>query len=234
MRNLTAKAVLQNNYLFRGLAEPIIDQLASLAHRREVGKHAIVFAQGDEVDALYGVMSGQIRVSASSTDGREVFLNIMEPGDVFGEISVIDGLPRSASATAMTRSVLIVIPRDPFLRWVKRDGQLAFHLLRLFCERLRLTSEYAEESAFRPKPARLAKRLLTLSSLHGRPCDGGMELRISQSDLGHFLGISRQIVNQYLQSWKREGWVDLRRGRIRVLDPVALERVIDQAKPTRQ
>ena len=229
MDSLTANAVLQRNYLFRGLSESIIGQVAALATRREFGKGSIIFSQGDAVDALYGVASGQVRISSSSADGREIFLNIMEPGDAFGEISVIDGLPRSAGATAIESTVLIVIQREPLLRLLAKEPQLAIHLLQLFCERVRWTSELVEESAFLTAPARLAKRLLSLASLHGRPADSGMELRISQSELAHFLGISRQIVNQHLQDWKGEGWVELARGRIIVLDSVALEGVVTQA-----
>jgi CRP-like cAMP-binding protein len=186
----------------------------------------MIFSQGDAVDALYGVASGQVRISSSSADGREIFLNIMEPGDAFGEISVIDGLPRSASATAIESAVLIVIQREPFLSLVAKEPQLALHLLQLFSERVRWTSELVEESAFLTAPARLAKRLLSLASLHGRPADSGMELRISQSELAHFLGLSRQIVNQRLQEWKAEGWVVLARGRIIVSDSDALQNVV--------
>ncbi len=226
MDSLTATAVLQRNYLFRGLSESIIAQVATLATRREFGKGSIIFSQGDAVDALYGVASGQVRISSSSANGREIFLNIMEPGDAFGEISVIDGLPRSASATAIGSAVLIVIQREPFLSLVAKEPQLALHLLQLFSERVRWTSELVEESAFLTAPARLAKRLLSLASLHGRPADSGMELRISQSELAHFLGISRQIVNQRLQEWKAEGWVELARGRIIVSDSDALQSVV--------
>lgn len=225
MEALTPKAVLKHNFLFRGLSESILDQVAALATRRNVPKGTVIFSQGDDVDSLYGVASGQVRISTSSPDGREIFLNIMEPGDAFGEISVIDGLSRSAGATAVEPTVLIVIQREPFLRLVAKEPQLAIHLLQLFSERVRWTSELVEESAFLPAPARLAKRLISLASRHGRPLGSGTELRISQSELAHFLGISRQIVNQHLQEWKGEGWVELARGRIVVCDSDALEAV---------
>ena len=106
LETLTAKAVLQRNYLFRGLSEPALDRLAALAMRRTYEKGAVVFAQGDDGDALYGVASGRVRISACGSGGQEVFLNIMEPGDTFGEIAVMDGLTRTAAATAFgTRSV---------------------------------------------------------------------------------------------------------------------------------
>ncbi|HEX7081239.1 MAG TPA: Crp/Fnr family transcriptional regulator [Gammaproteobacteria bacterium] len=224
--SLTAAAVLQRNYMFRGLPDRTLDRLAALASRKVYQKGAVIFSQGDEGDALYGVASGRVRISASGAGGREVFLNIMEPGDTFGEIAVMDGLPRTAGATALERTTLVVLKRVDFLSLLERDPQLAIHLLKLLCERLRWTSELVEESAFLSGPARLAKRLLTLAQLHGRPAGGeskdALEMRISQADLAHFLGISRQIVNQHLGEWAKAGWVALGRGRIVIANPAAL------------
>jgi len=203
--------------------------MAALAIRRTYEKGAIVFSQGDEADALYGIASGRVRVSASSADGREIFLNILEPGDTFGEIAVIDGLLRTATVTALDATVLILLQRSPFLRLLAEEPQLATHLLKLFCERLRWTSELVEESAFLTAPARLAKRLLNLAALHGRENEQGTELQLSQSELAHFLAISRQIVNQHLQDWRKQGWVELARARIVVVDTDALRRVVDTA-----
>lgn len=226
---LTARTVLKRNYLFCDLPEDTIDSIATLASRRSYGKNSIVFSQGDAGDALYGVASGRVRISACGPDGREVFLNIMEPGDAFGEIAVVDGRPRTAGAVAIEPTVLIVIRRDDFLAALERSPDLAMHLLQLFCQRLRWTSDLVEESAFLVGPARLAKRLLVLAALHGSPVARGMELALSQAELAHFLGISRQIVNQHLQAWRKAGWVDLARGRIVVTDAAALGAVVDDA-----
>ena len=154
----------------------------------------------------------------------------MEPGDTFGEIAVMDGLPRTAGATALEHTTLIVLKRADFLGLIEREPQLAIHLLKLLCQRLRWTSELVEESAFLSGPARLAKRLLILAELHGRPAssdDGkALEMLISQAELARFLGVSRQIVNQHLGDWAKCGWVKLGRGRIVIEDPAALERVV--------
>ena len=227
----TAKAVLRRNFLFRGLPEELIERVAALAFRRSFGKDEVIFSQGDEGDALYGVVSGRVRISAAGPEGREVFLNIMEPGDTFGEIAVMDGLPRTAAATALDQATLIVIKRQDFLRLLEREPQLAIHLLKLLCERLRWTSELVEESAFLTGPARLAKRLLILASLHGRSVEvGKLELRISQAELARFLGISRQIVNQHLSDWRKQGWVELGRSRIVICNAEALRRVVAETR----
>jgi CRP/FNR family transcriptional regulator, cyclic AMP receptor protein len=232
---LTAKTVLQRNYLFRRLPEPSLDRLADLAVRRIYDKGAIIFTQGDKGDALYGVASGRVRISASGSGGREVFLNIMEPGDTFGEIAVMDGLPRTAGATALEKTALMVIQRTDFLRLLEREPKLAVHLLQLLCQRLRWTSELVEESAFLSGPARLAKRLLVLASLHGRPAAdfAGMELRISQAELARFLGVSRQIVNQHLRDWLKLGWVAMGRSRVVIRDAGALGRFVTEQQAAR-
>lgn len=233
LADMTAQNILRRNYMFRGLAEPTLQRIAALAGRKHYEKGAVIFSQGDTGDALYGVASGRVRISASGAGGQEVFLNIMEPGDTFGEIAVMDGLPRTAGATALERTTLIVLKRADFLGLVEREPQLAIHLLKLLCQRLRWTSELVEESAFLSGPARLAKRLLILAQLHGRPAssDGGeaLEMLISQAELARFLGVSRQIVNQHLGDWAKAGWVKLGRGRIIIDDPAALERIIAEA-----
>ncbi len=224
---LSPKAVLRHNYLFRGLSDATLDGIAALAAKRTYYKGSVIFSQGGEGDALFGVASGRVRISASASGGREVFLNIMEPGDTFGEIAVMDGLPRTANATALDTSTLIAIQRADFLPFLEREPQLAIHLLKLLCERLRWTSELVEESAFLAGPARLAKRLLILASLHGRAARvGHLELRISQAELARFLGISRQIVNQHLSDWRRLGWIELGRTQIVIRNTEALRAMI--------
>ena len=221
----TAMAVLTRNYLFRELPEAALSRIASLALRRVYEKGAIIFSQGDAGDALYGVASGRVRISATGAGGQEVFLSIMEPGDTFGEIAVMDGLPRTAGATALDQATLIQIKRPDFLALLEREPALAIHLLRLLCTRLRWTSELVEESAFLTGPARLAKRLLILTALYGQPANSSkLELRISQAELARFLGISRQIVNLHLREWQRRLWVDLGRGRITIRNAEALRR----------
>jgi CRP/FNR family cyclic AMP-dependent transcriptional regulator len=227
---LSPKAVLRHNYLFRGLSDATLDSIATLAVKRTYYKGSVIFAQGAEGDALFGVASGRVRISASASGGREVFLNIMEPGDTFGEIAVMDGLPRTANAVALDTSTLIVIQRADFLPFLEREPQLAIHLLKLMCERLRWTSELVEESAFMPGPARLAKRLLILASLHGRAARVGRhELRISQGELARFLGTSRQVVNHHLSEWRRLGWIELGRTRIVICNTEALRAMIAEA-----
>lgn len=224
---IAANTILERNRLFRGLSASTIAQIASLSMRRPYAAGAIVFSQGDPGDALYGVVTGKVRISASAPDGKEMFLNIMEPGDTFGEIALLDGNPRTATASATAPCELLVIMRDPFLNLLQREPALSTHLLRLLCQRIRWTSGLAEDSALLAVPARLARRLLSLAKLHGHQVLNGVHLVISQEEIARFLGISRQVVNQYLQTWKANGWVELGRAKLTVLDEQALQRTAE-------
>jgi CRP/FNR family cyclic AMP-dependent transcriptional regulator len=221
---LAANTILERNRLFRGLSAQTISQIAGLSVRRPYPVGSIIFSQGDPGDALYGVVTGKVRISASAADGKEMFLNIMEPGDTFGEIALLDGNPRTATASATATCELLVIMRDPFLNLLQRESALSIHLLRLLCQRIRWTSGLAEDSALLALPARLARRVLSLAKLHGHQVLNGVHLVISQEEIARFLGISRQVVNQYLQTWKANGWVELGRGKMTILDEHALQR----------
>jgi CRP-like cAMP-binding protein len=222
---LSFQTLLERNRLFRGLSAAIVQQISALAIRRPYEQDAIVFSQGDPGDSLYGVVTGRVRISASTREGKEMFLNIMEPGDTFGEIALLDGNSRTATATATATSELMIIPRAQFLALLQREPTLAIHLLQLLCQRIRWTSGQAEDSALLTVPARLARRLLTLARQHGQNSPKGVQLVISQEEMGRFLGISRQAVNQYLQEWRAQGWVDVGRGKVTVLDEKGLQAV---------
>lgn len=220
---LNARTVIERNRLFRGLPSATLDRIAGLGVRRVYAKGETIFAQSDPGDGLYGVVTGRIRISAGSADGKELFLNIMEPGDTFGEIALLDGRPRTATASATAASDVVMIPRAQFMDLLRREPELVSHVLELLCQRVRWLSGLTEDSALLPVPARLARRLLTLGKMHGQNAAKGIRLSISQEEMARFAGLSRQVVNQYLQNWKARQWVALGRSNITILDPDALQ-----------
>jgi CRP-like cAMP-binding protein len=225
MTTLAGKMMLQRSPMFRGLAPAVLERIAALATQRGYRRGEVLFRSGDAGDALLGVVSGRIRISTGNAEGREIFLNIMEPGDTFGEIALLDGGTRTATATAMIASELVSLRRTQLFDLLLREPAVAVELLRLCGDRLRWTSGLLEDAALLDVPARLAKRLLSLAQLHGEHAGDGRKLRISQEDLAGFLGVSRQIVNQQLQSWKAQGWIALGRGSVTVLGERALRAV---------
>ncbi len=232
MNDLTTQAVLRHNSMFRGVSDATLDGLCNIAHRRTYKKGALIFSKGDAGDALYCVASGRIRIFASDPAGSELILNNLGPGDTFGEIAVIDGRSRTASALAAQDSTLVAIPTKRFQSYIARDPDLALHLLGLMCERLRWVSELVEDSMFLSGPIRLAKRLEILAEVNGRSTDGApIEVEVSQTELSQFLGVSRQTINKYLNDWENNGWVCLHRGYLEICDVEALKTFVDTSTP---
>ncbi len=222
--SISAKTLLERNSLFRGLPAATIEQIAALATRRTYRKDSVVFMRGDPGDALYGVATGKVRISTSAAAGKEVFLNEMLPGDTFGEIALLDGQSRTASATTLATTELIIVQRQQFQSLLAREPLLAVHLIELLCQRVRWTSEQMEDSSLLNAPTRLAKRLLALTNSQGK-LKAAAPIKISQEEMARFLGLSRQIVNKHLQTWKKKNWIALGRGTVLVKDERALQQV---------
>ena len=221
------KAMLAASYLFRDLDAAVVERIAALGVTRRLGADEVLFLKGDEGDALYGVLTGRVRISTAAPGGKEIILNVMNPGDVFGEIALLDGGPRSADASAMSAATLLAIPRRNFVQLMEREPRLATHLLRLVCTRLRTTSEMIEDAAFLSLPARLAKRLLALALLQGEAVEGGVGVAISQFDLAQIMGTSRESINKHLQRWRLAGWIAIGRARLTIVDRAALQDLVD-------
>jgi CRP/FNR family transcriptional regulator, cyclic AMP receptor protein len=230
MTTRAGKMMLQGSPLFRGLPSATLERMAALATQRGYRRGEIVFSAGDAGDVLFGVVSGRIRISAGNADGREVFLNIMVPGDTFGEIALLDGGTRTATATVIEAAELVSIRREPIFELLEREPKAALVLLRSCGERLRWTSGLLEDAVFLDAPGRLAKRLLSLGELQGEDSAGGRVVRISQEEIASFLGVSRQAVNEQLQGWKAKGWVTLGRGTVTLRDAAALRRAISAGR----
>ena len=229
MATTDVRQLLTANSLFRQLDTDVIEKIAALAVTRRLDAGQVLFHKGDPGDALYGVVSGRIRISAGAPSGKEVVLNTIIPGEIFGEIALLDGEPRTADAVAQESTQLIRIQRRDFLRYMETEPRLSRHLLEILCRRVRATSELVEDSAFLALPARLAKRLLGLSGFLGQEAleGDGIELKISQQELGELMDSSREAINKHLQTWRREGWVELSRNRVRIKDPEALFDLIE-------
>ncbi len=225
-----ASTLLAEHHLFRDLAPEVVGRIAALAAMRRLKLGEVLFLKGDEGDALYMVLSGQIRISTSGPGGRAVILNIIEPGDIFGEIALLDGMSRTADAVAIVRTELVMIARCDFVPLLEQEPSLSLHLLKLICERLRRTSEQVEDSTLLPVPGRLAKRLLCMADLSGEIVAEGIRVRLqrSQNELAQMLGISRVCINQHLQRWRKNGWINLTRGHVVICDREALQGLVER------
>lgn len=220
-RNAAAAGILRASPAFGGLDEASLDALEALSVNRRFQPGETLFRQGEPGTALFGVISGKIRVSVSSAQGQELHLNLIEPGEIVGEIAFIDGGPRTATGTAAAPTTCFTIARGPFFALLDRRPQISRHLLYLLCERVRWTSRLVADSAFLSVPDRMLTRLKDLAPSGERLPDGRIRVRISQQELADYLGVSRQVVNGYLRRWQAEGRVTLGRGAITFIDSAA-------------
>jgi CRP/FNR family transcriptional regulator, cyclic AMP receptor protein len=198
-----------------------IKRLDSFADTRRIASGAKLFVKGAPGTALFAVVSGTVKIAVGSIDGREATLNLLHAGDIFGEIALLDGQPRTAHAIAVTDCELMVIKRRDFLRFVHREPKVAIKLIELLCARLRVASARMEEAVFHSLPVRLARLLLWLLEENAAAADKN-NLSITQQEISGLLGTTRESVNKHLQIWARRGLIALKRGTILVLVPRAL------------
>ncbi len=208
--------ILKMNPMFAELGADELQRISGLCHTRQLGTGERLFHKGDSGDALFGVRRGQIRIETGASDGGRLTLNFLGPGELFGEVAALDGQSRTADATAGEPSELFVLRREDFLSHLEREPRVAVKLIQLLCQRIRWMGERMEESVLQPLPVRLARRLCALGS------DFGSEVHISQEQLGVLVGAARESVNRQLQLWRKDGILDLQRGRILLLDMARL------------
>ena len=212
--------LIRNSVIFGGLDDDSLRALVQVSRTRRLRKGTMLFQQGDEGDALYGVVDGLIRICIAGESGKELTRGLMEPGDIFGEIALLDGLPRSADAFAAEDVTLLVIDRTQFTPMLERGGKLARHVIELLCERLRENTERLGEHAFLNLQARLARKLQALAVAHGRRDGHGItiDVKLSQTELAQMLGVTREAVNKQLQAWTKQGVLRLERGHITIAE----------------
>jgi CRP-like cAMP-binding protein len=217
--------LLAGSRLFAALPGPALTTLAASMTERMADTGEAIFLQGDPGSALFAVRAGQVRIVVGGTDGREHVLRTAGPGEIFGEVAVLDGQPRTADAIAATNCRLLVLERRRLLALLEQQPTLTINLLVVLCDRLRSTSTQVEGLLFHSLPKRLAGVLLDkLAARKGNTID------ITQSELGKLTGATREWVNKKLRAWQAAGLVALQPGRVMVLQPGLLRNFIEQGK----
>jgi CRP/FNR family transcriptional regulator, cyclic AMP receptor protein len=209
-------ALLRNHSLFGQLPPAVIEHLGSYMRRRTLPRGSAIFAKGDPGSGLMGVLSGSVKISVPSADGRDIVLNIIHEGEIFGEIALLDGHPRTADATAMTDCELMVIERRDFIPFLRSQPDLTMQIMEILCARLRRTSEQVQDVTFLNLPTRLAKALLRLIADAEGPAST-RKVTITQREISQIIGRSRESTNKQLRIWEKQGWIRLQRGAVTVL-----------------
>jgi CRP/FNR family cyclic AMP-dependent transcriptional regulator len=219
-------AVLRKHPIFSDLESEALDQLCRYAKHSTLKRGAAIFCKGDPGNSLYAVISGTVKISISSADGRSAILNLIGGGEIFGEVALLDGLARTADATANTNCEIFVIDRREFIPFVRSQPALAMKFIELLCTRLRWTSDQVEQVILQNLPGRLASALIRLTEKH-KLAPGGRTIAVTQQEISEMVGMTRESINKQLRVWAARNWVRLEHGAIVVLDADPLQAIAE-------
>jgi CRP-like cAMP-binding protein len=220
---------LLSNTLFTAMRPDELDRILAMGSERSYRRGQMIFQKGDTASSMMAVLKGSVRIYTGSSDGKEITLNTIRTGEVFGEIALLDNRPRSADATAEEDSDLLVIERRHFMPFLLANQDLIVRMVAVLCQRLRQTSDALSDIVMLDLPGRLARLLLRLAADHGRATPEGIriEFKLSQRDIGTRVASTRESVNKQLQVWRDAGWLSLDRGYITLHQPERLRRLCD-------
>jgi len=219
-------SVLRKHPYFADLEPEAFDQLCRYAKHSTLKRGATLFSKGDQGISLYAVISGSVKISISSPDGRNAILNIIGPGEIFGEIALLDGGARSTDASANTNCELFTIDKREFIPFVRSQPTLAMKFIELLCTRLRNTSDQVEQVILQNLPGRLASALLRLTEKQKLEPQG-RTVAITQQEISEMVGMTRESINKQLRAWAARDWVRLEHGAIVVLKADLLQTLVD-------
>src|ERR1700761_550968 len=214
--------ILRKQPIFCDLEPEALDQLCRYAKHSTLKRGAPIFSKGDPGTSLFAVISGTVKISISSVDGRNAILNLIGAGEIFGEMSILDGQPRSADATANAGCEIFAIDRREFLPFMRNQPELAMKFIELLCARLRSTSDQVEQVILQNLPGRLAGALIRLSEKE-KVSPAGRAIAITQQEISEMVGMTRESINKQLRIWAARAWVRLEHGAIVVLDTAPLQ-----------
>ena len=220
--------ILARHFLLEPLSDDDLARVMAMARQQTFNNNQMIFGKGDPATGMMAVSRGRVRIVSYSSDGKEIVLRMVEPGEVFGEIALIDGGERTAEARAMGSTELLFLDRQDFLPFLESNAKLCVELLKVLCQRLRSTSEQLEDFSFLDLRVRLAKCLDHLCEQHTEYVsdDAQITLAISQKMLAAMMGSTREAVNKRLREWEEDGVLSLGREAVTVLDRGALKQIV--------
>jgi CRP/FNR family cyclic AMP-dependent transcriptional regulator len=211
---------LRRTDLLRSAPDEVLDAVATASRLRVFRRGQVVFTRGDPSDTLFVVISGRVKVVVRSADGGELTLTIIQPGGVFGELGIADGGPRSADADALDECQLLLVPLETVQGICAREPPVVQALLNSTTATLRRLTEAVSDLVFLDLPRRVAKVLLSLP----RGDDGVIRPALSQEELAHQAGGTRQSINATLRGFERRGWIEVHDRAVTIRQVPALRR----------
>jgi len=218
--------LLQRVPLLAALSDADREALARSASRRRYRRGDIIFQKDDPGHSLFIVARGSVRIYVPSTQGSDLTLAVLGPGHFFGDLSLLDGRPRSASAAALGDTNVVILERSDFVAVIRTRPAAVMSVLSVVVRRLRDTDEMASDLAFLDVGGRLAKKLLDLAATNGVKRDDGvlLDMPITQEELANMIGVTRESVNRNLSLFRRVGLVAKEGRRFVLRDPAGLRR----------
>ncbi|HWK30545.1 MAG TPA: Crp/Fnr family transcriptional regulator [Terriglobales bacterium] len=218
---------LQRFRLLDAMSPPQMQMVMKMTRMLEVKRGQRIYLEGDPSDQLFLLKVGVVKISTSVSDQHETILAFLYPGDIFGELAMIEDSPRDHLATAHEDVVLCALSRDLLLRMAQETPALGYQITKVMGLRLKRFRTRIEELLYKSAQARIAHTLLDLASDYGIPDNEGIlvPLRLNQADLGNLVGLARETVNTVLQDFKQRGLVEAGRRNIRIIDPTRLRAV---------
>src|SRR5262249_11886462 len=226
-RRVEKRAILRDHFLFGKLSQRQIDHLAACIVTKFVAKGGTIFTKGDPGSCLFAVDEGVVKISVPSVEGHSPVFTLVAKGEILGEIALLDGRPRTGDASAITDCQLFLIERRDLLPLLREAPEIALKLTEILCDRLRRTTEQAENLMFLDLAARLAKALLRLAT--GAHNGAERKVTLTQQDLGDLIGMPRESTNRKLRKWEDNRWVRLERRAIVITSVEALSSIADGA-----
>jgi CRP-like cAMP-binding protein len=219
-------------FLFRELDAEERNVLFARLRVRNYAAGETIFLMGSAGDSMMAVLSGNVRISVPSPDGKEIVLAILQSREVFGEIALLDGKERTADAKAMSACSLAMLERREVLSFLDRYPHVWSKLVAVLCSRLRNTDQHIAELALLELPARLAKALLRFGNAEGQANNRrSLQIQLSQRELGNICGATRESINKCLRGWQRRGIVQIEESLVTVANLTALEELAELAEP---
>ena len=221
--------VLRQAPLFSALDDEAATALRGSLSETTLRRGDVLFHEGDSGDRLYIVLDGKIKLGRTSSDGRENLLAILGPGQMFGELSLFDPGPRSATVTAVTDASFASLSHEDLLKWLEGRPQVARGLLSQIASRLRKANDVNADLVFSDVPGRVAKALLDLADRFGRTADDGVHVHhdLTQEELAQLVGASRETVNKALADFAQRGWLRIEAKAVVIMD---LERLHNRSR----
>lgn len=217
--------ILRQASIFADLDETAADSLESSMTTVSIARGKDLFKEGEDGTELFVVLSGKIKLGRTSSDGRENLLAVLGPGQMFGELSLFDPGPRSATATAVVDTTVASLSHDALLPIIEQYPQVSSAFLFQLASRLRRTNEVVGDLVFSDVPGRVAKALVDLASRFGRETDAGIDVHhdLTQEELAQLVGASRETVNKALADFVARGWIALEPRSVFIHDLARLE-----------